>query len=334
MKILYALQGTGNGHIARAREIVPLLKQRAEVDVLISGIQSDVKAQFDIDYRLYGMSFMFGKKGGVDFWKTWKSLRLNNLHTDIRQTPVEKYDLVINDFEPVSARACKLKNVPCHALSHQASFLSKLSPRPKKFSFFKWGTEWLYEHYAPVKNYIGFHFKSYDSFIHTPVIRKEIRDLEVSNTGHYTVYLQSMDDTSLINIFSYFSDIKFEVFSKHTKQAYRKNNVHIYPIENKTFIQSLANCEGIIGGGGFESPAEALHLGKKVLAIPIRGQYEQYCNAEALHELGAARTYNLHAFKKSGMLEQWLLQSQAIQFSYPDETEMILDTIIRKYENK
>ena len=43
MKVLYAFQGTGNGHIARAQEIIPILKKYAEVDILIS---HSLKSQF------------------------------------------------------------------------------------------------------------------------------------------------------------------------------------------------------------------------------------------------------------------------------------------------
>ena len=63
---------------------------------------------------------------------------------------------------------------------------------------------------------------------------------------------------------------------------------------NKTlFNQSLIHCTGIITGGGFETPAEALHLGKKLMAIPIRGQYEQQCNAAALKEMGVSCQNNI-----------------------------------------
>ena len=37
MKILYAIQGTGNGHLSRAREFIPALAARTSMDVLISG---------------------------------------------------------------------------------------------------------------------------------------------------------------------------------------------------------------------------------------------------------------------------------------------------------
>ena len=38
MKILYGIQGTGNGHISKAETIYPILKQYGEVDVMVSGI--------------------------------------------------------------------------------------------------------------------------------------------------------------------------------------------------------------------------------------------------------------------------------------------------------
>jgi hypothetical protein len=40
MKVLYAIQGTGNGHISRANEIIPILERRVNLDVLVSGKNS------------------------------------------------------------------------------------------------------------------------------------------------------------------------------------------------------------------------------------------------------------------------------------------------------
>ena len=39
MKILYAIQGTGNGHLSRARDIIPILQKKGDVDILVSGTQ-------------------------------------------------------------------------------------------------------------------------------------------------------------------------------------------------------------------------------------------------------------------------------------------------------
>ena len=75
MKILYAIQGTGNGHLSRSMDIVPLLQQMAEVDVLVSGTQGDLALPFPVKYKFNGFGFIFGKSGGVDLWKSFYKSR-------------------------------------------------------------------------------------------------------------------------------------------------------------------------------------------------------------------------------------------------------------------
>ena len=105
-KILYAVQGTGNGHVARAREILPYLKTKCDLEVLISGSQSDIDLGHKINYRFKGLSFTFGKKGGIDYWDTFLKSNSRRLIKNVKELPIENYDLVLNDFEPVSAWAC------------------------------------------------------------------------------------------------------------------------------------------------------------------------------------------------------------------------------------
>src|SRR5690348_6172114 len=109
MKILFAIQGTGNGHISRAREIVPLLQQYGEVDLLVSGTQADVLLDQPLSFRFHGFSFIFGKKGGVNHVESLKRMKLSRLWRDVRSLPLKNYDLIVNDFEPVTAWACKLQ---------------------------------------------------------------------------------------------------------------------------------------------------------------------------------------------------------------------------------
>src|SRR5688500_17504418 len=125
MRILYAIQGTGNGHITVAREVIPLLKKRAEVDILVSGTQVDIDLPYEIKFRFNGLCFIFGKNGGIDYLETFRKSRLKELFNDVSNLPVEEYDLVISDFEPVSGWACYLKNKPCIGFSHQAAVVKK-----------------------------------------------------------------------------------------------------------------------------------------------------------------------------------------------------------------
>lgn len=324
MKILYAIQGTGNGHLSRAKDIVPILKKKGEVDILISGVQTDVLIPFDIKYNLKGMSFIFGKKGGIDLWDTWKNTSLPHFWKEIKALPITNYDLVINDFEAVSAWAARLSKVRCVALSHQTAVINDNAPKPEKID---WVGNYILNNYAPANHKYGFHFQPYDKNIFTPVIRQQIRNQEVKNNGHYTVYLPAYGDKKLIKKLSRFDWIKWEVFSKHSKKAYREKNVFIRPIHNEIFIKSIATSEGILCGAGFETPAEALYLEKKLMVIPMKSQYEQQCNAAALKKMGIPTIKNLKE-KRLHKIEDWLNSNEHIKVNYPNYTEEIIDTVL------
>lgn len=325
MKILYAIQGTGNGHLSRARDIIPVLKKYGELDILISGTQADVNLEEDIKYKFKGFGFDFGTKGGIDYRSSFRKLDFRQLMKDIKNLPVKNYDLIINDFEPVTAWACKLRGKKSIGLSHQVAFLS---PKTPVISGVHIG-EIILKNYAPVTYKIGFHFQQYDNFIKTPVIRSEIRNLKPENFGHYTVYLPAYSDEFILKKLMKFSDKKFQVFSKHTKESYTKDHVEIYMVNNEKFNQSLAKSEGLLTGGGFEGPAEAMFLGKKLCCVPMNHQYEQQCNAFAAEKMGATVVWNETEFDEK--LKFWIKEAPLIKVNFPDETEEIIRDIVEKY---
>lgn len=327
MKILYAIQGTGNGHIARARDVVPAFKKLADVDVLISGIQADIDVDFPIDYKFKGMSFIFGKKGGVDLFNSLRVTDLGNLRKEIRSLPVEKYDLVINDFEPVSAWACRKKKVKCVQMSHQAAVLNKNSPKPR--NNIDLPGRGLLRYYAPSDVSYGFHFKSYDENIFTPVIRKQIRELKPTENEHITVYLPAYDDQKLRDFFTQVPGIRWEIFSKHNKSPIQDRNVTIRPVDNDAFIESMTASHGVFCGAGFETPAEALFLGKKVFAIPMKNQFEQHCNAAALESIGVPIINSLH-LRHLNKIKDWVESTERIDVHYPDETDEVCTRVLEE----
>ena len=113
MKILYCVQLTGNGHVTRANELIPEFKKVAKVDVLTSGNQNSLEIKEKVNFKFRGLSFVFGSRGGVDIFKTIHNLRPFTFIKDVFNLQVKNYDLIINDFEPVSAWACKFRGVPC-----------------------------------------------------------------------------------------------------------------------------------------------------------------------------------------------------------------------------
>ena len=324
MRILYAVQGTGNGHLCRALDIVPVLKEFGQVDVLVSGIQADITLPFEVKYRLHGLSFIFGKSGGVDLWRTFMSSTVRKFMQEVNQLPIEDYDLVINDFEPISAWACSVKGKKCIGLSHQIAALDPSSPKPEENDMLG---KFIMKHYAPSDVSYGFHFKTYNDRIFTPVIREAIRELDPKDNEHYTVYLPSYDDAHLIKHLSKFEDIQWDVYSKHNRYTYSSKNVKINPIDNHAFVKSMENSSGILCGAGFETPAEALYLKKKLLVIPMKNQYEQHLNAAALQQMGVPVIGGLKR-KYEQAIESWLYSKTMVEVDYQNNTKEIIEKII------
>ncbi|MFI5322603.1 MAG: glycosyltransferase family protein [Thermodesulfobacteriota bacterium] len=331
MRVLLGIQGTGNGHISRSRELLKHLLKRTEVDVLVSGYHHEVDLGFEVKYKLPGLGFTFGKRGGIDYWNSIRNFSPYTLLSDIYKIPVDKYDLVVSDFEPVCAWSSKLKRVPCVSISHQASFLSLRIPRPRKKNRIQ---ELIIKWYAPSRAQIGLHFKEYDDFIFTPIIREEIRNTDVKNNGHYTVYLPSYDYSFLSGVLKKI-DVKWEVFSKHHKgESFKDANVTVYPVNNRDFVRSLSTCEGILCNAGFETPAETLYLGKKLLVIPMRRQYEQQCNAEALGRLGIPVIRGLgDGFENN--VSDWINSTFVYNANYKNNLPLIVERILDStYESR
>jgi len=328
MKILYAIQGTGNGHISRAKEIIPALESRVQVHILLSGTQSDIELPFPVKYRFKGISFVFGKKGGIDYWKTLRTNNIFRIIKEIKKCRVKQYDLVINDFEPISAWACRLnRKISCVSLSHQSALLSPKTPKPKKKSIIG---DFILKYYAPVTIKYGFHFKSYDNKIFPAVIRKDIRKQSVKNKNFYVVYLPSYSDERIIKILSKIKRVKWKVYSKQAKRTYYVKNIKVKPIGDLSFERNLAWSKGIICGAGFETPAEALFLRKKLLVIPMKGQREQYYNAASLKELGVKVLKQLNE-KKVGKIKKWIDSEDLVEVNFPDSTQFIIDEIITNH---
>lgn len=302
MKLFYAIQATGNGHISRAMQLYPYLQQFGEVDFFMSGSNASLAIDLPVKYKSSGCSLFYSKCGGLDYWSITKNIKPLQMYREAASLPLKKYDVVINDFDAITSLACKLQKVHSVQLGHQASFVSNQTPRPEKKSLMG---EMILKHYASAPQNIGFHFEKYDSFIMPPVIKNEIIQAEPTNNGHISVYLPSFDIECLENAFRKLPQQHFHWFLNTISKVETIGNITFYPVNQQLFNESLISCHGIITGGGFETPAEALYLRKKILSIPILNHYEQECNAAALKKMGVPVVYEVGDYFEI-IIENWL----------------------------
>jgi len=282
MKIFYAIQGTGNGHLSRAEQLYPYLKEYGQVDFFLSGSNAQLNTPIPIKYRSNGISMQYKTTGGLDYTSIAKSLSFK-LYKEAKALPIDNYDLIINDFEFITSLSCALKRKKSIQFGHQASFQSKLTPRAKSINPVG---NLVLAHFVKSTSYLGLHFESYDDRIYNPIIKDEIVSANKVNDGHISVYLPQYSIDFLTPFLHAESQFHFEVFTKQVTQVTNSKNITFFPINGDSFTQSLIRCYGIITAGGFETPAEAMYLNKKLLSIPILNHFEQECNAEAMKKLG------------------------------------------------
>lgn len=319
MRILYGIQSTGNGHISRSSKIIyKLIKSGCDVDVLMSGNNSQIEFSFPIKYKLTGFTFYYKNVGQIDYLKTFYNLNFLQFLKDIK-LDISSYDIIISDFEPITAWASKINDKECIGISNQCSFLSDNTPRPDKRRLL---SEFLLKNIAPVSKPIGLHFEKYDDFIFTPIIKETFIKLPKSDNGNYCVYLPTHNLNTLLEKFTALTNIKFEIFSNVKRDIQFKNCI-IRKIKKDSFEDSLRNCHGVITASGFQTPSEALFLGKKLMVIPIKGQYEQECNAESLKRMGvfAGNINNIH---------QFIFDTNIVHVNWKDSSDEIVRIILSK----
>lgn len=321
MRILYATQLTGNGHLMRAEELLPVIREYGEVDVLYSGSQAQLTPNEPNAIIYPGISLYYSGKGKLNYsamlWKNaWKRFFIN-----VHEVALEKYDLVVNDYEPITARACRKRGIPIVGLSHQAALWNKDVPSPHNPNPL---SQKILKNYAFVDSHIGLHFQLWNSNLRTPVIRSDVRALKPERTGPFLVYLPAYSDKCIMALLLE-TRVRWKLFSGEAGYAYRYKNVEIIPIDKHKFRQSLEVAQGVVCGAGFELPAESLYLGKPLLAIPIRGQLEQEYNAAGLKAMGVATSRTVSV----DTLREWLNKETIIQVSYPNHHRQLVEEVLR-----
>jgi uncharacterized protein (TIGR00661 family) len=325
MRIFYAVQATGNGHISRARELYPYLRELGDVDILLSGSNATLQPEFPVKYRSNGLSLFYSTCGGLHYGRTIRNFRIVSVARYSATLPLESYDLIINDFDFVTAYACWKRNLPSVQFGHQASFQSANTPRPSHRSTLG---EWILKYYGKASTYVGLHFRPYDDFIFPPVIKQCIRDAKPEDHGHFTVYLPAHQRHCIEPILKALSPVQVHWFLPEVTRPFTEDNITFFPINQHDFNQSLVYCHGLATAGGFETPSEALFLGKKLLSIPIMDQYEQQCNAAALSLLGVKTMKDLHEGNKDEFYN-WVI-SPNVRIDMPaNDIPVTLDYLLK-----
>ena len=321
MRILYGVQGTGNGHITRARTMARALAESSlEVDYLFSGRPKD--EFFDMepfgDYRcLRGLTFHW-YNGRVDHLKTALNTNLFRFVRDVKQLDLSGYDLVITDFEPITAWAARLQKKPSLGISHQYAFRSKQVPTAGHSVV----GNLVLKYFAPAQRMLGFHWHHFNSAILPPLIEPQQYPLQYEE-NKILVYLPFENRQRVVEFLRVIKEAEFHIYCAVDEPS-DERNIHLRPFDRDGFKQCLASCGGVIANAGFGLLSEAIQAGKKLLVKPMQGQMEQLSNAAALDELEIGEVMDGFNLKQ---LREWLEEDCPSPRPYPDVARAIVEWI-------
>lgn len=321
MKILYGVQGTGNGHISRAHAMAKELANTGiEVDFLFSGREPE--QYFDMhsfgDYQTRrGFTFVT-ERGRVNWLKTLKQLHARELWHDIKQLDLRDYQLVLNDYEPITAHAGKQQRVPVIGISHQNAFrfaVPKPAMRQANFA--------VMNRLAPVDTAIGLHWDSFGEAILPPIVDTIHRHHDRDRPGQprVLVYLPFESLAELRHLFAKLDDQQFVIYHPDCPASGEQTaNCQFKALSRSGFAEDLASCDSVFCNAGFELPSEAIALGKRLLVKPVRGQIEQVANALAIEQL--ALGWSSRRLDRQ-LIRDWLETPLAAGRNYPNVAQAL-----------
>ena len=285
MRILYGVQATGQGHISRARAMAQAFKQHPDVDVtwLFSGRPRerlfDMEPFGDFQHRA-GLTFVT-EAGRLRYRKTIMANRYWQFARDVQRLDVKAYDLIVTDYEPVTAWAGKLKGQSVLGIGHQYAFGKNTPVEGRSLA-----QHAVMSLFAPVTRGVGLHWSDFGDNVLPPIL-----DLPPAAPGgvqdHILVYLPFEDQAIVTQWLNGFSEHRFLQYAS-TLPNDEQGNVGRRTANIAGFKSDLASARGVVCNCGFELISECLHWRKPVLTRPLAKQMEQLSNGAALEALGYA----------------------------------------------
>ncbi|HQQ63121.1 MAG TPA: glycosyltransferase family protein [Pseudomonadales bacterium] len=322
MRIFYGVQGTGNGHLSRARAMARHFSGRnADVSYLFSGRARDDFFSMDVfgDFQLkQGLTFSVNN-GKVSYPRTLLKNNLARFLRDILTLDLAAYDVVISDFEPVTAWAARIQGKQLVSIGHQLAFLHDIpvaggDPLAR----------WVLRNFAPGHINIGLHWHHFQQPVLPPIIHLD-PDTPPVIDNKVLVYLPFENQNQLVAVLKRFPAWDFYIYAAGHRQE-DAGNIHLRSYSLDGFQYDLKSAGGVICNAGFELPSECLQLGKKLLVKPLLGQMEQESNGRALTQLGLATVVQGITVERLGV---WLrLANINTPMHYPDVAETLVDWVL------
>ncbi len=311
-KILYGICGIGRGHASRQLPIVEHFARSSRIVLFAYGESERVYRERFRDVPSVHVvpvvvPFYVGTPDGLDFLATARQplapdfFRVNAEAMATAQRLLGVPDLVISDYEPVSASYAYAKGAPLVTIDQQSKYLCGDFPERLMGQGFRDEVERLRLFFPRAEARIACSFfrvaeraDAHEGVLLCPPILKEsiIRMVRrPSARPSVLLYLSSQrefsqDLAALVRVLAPHTDTDFHLFSPDGLcPSPLPEQIRFYAHGDPRFTDVLSTCYGLISTAGHTLLSEAMHLGIPVYALPLP-LYEQAMNAHVIAKYG------------------------------------------------
>jgi uncharacterized protein (TIGR00661 family) len=289
VKIFYGICGEGLGHSGRSLALIERLVALGHA-VTIFTFADAYRLLADTGYRprrIEGLRWRENKRGGVSPLGTFANLcqflhaRRESLDAIRQLALVERPDLFITDFEPLTALAAASLKIPCVSVDNQHRFCQHLgSGFPLALQFYghlagQFVRRWIQSprecivsvfHDCPPSR----HFRRVDA-----LLRDRIARLEATAGDHVLLYGRSAIGRRLAEVAATVP-ARFIAYGFDGPAA---PNIEYKRASYDQFAADLASSRAVVALAGHQLISEARYFGKPLLVVPMPNQHEQAINA-------------------------------------------------------
>jgi uncharacterized protein (TIGR00661 family) len=309
-RILFGVHGTGRGHAIRALTIARHYPAHEFLFVSHGEAARLLRSQFRVlecpnpvtpvsAHRVRALSALLSTAGMSAATLRWTR--------EVRRAAEDfKPDVAITDYEFFVPRVAHAMRLPCLSVDNQHAITLGRIAFPVRQT-----PSWLATYLA-----IRLLFSSSDQYLIScffevplrtpsgsvrwmpPMLRAEVLGLRPEAGEHVVAY---QGYPSFARFTEVLGALGRPVHVYGMGGGPNQGRLSFRDFREQAFLEDLATCAYVVCGGGHTLISEALHLGKPVLSIPVRGAFEQFLNAFNVECCGYGQLASTASFSIGGL---------------------------------
>ncbi len=304
MKILYGVCGVGMGHVMRSAVVARYLESRGHavrfastgraLDYLVQRWPGQVTGVPGLATIITDNSV--APEATLLFNMMMQPLCVPLHVLSLLDVGFDPPDVVVTDFDPWTARYARLTGTPLVAVDN-IHFANRCVHPPQVVVGDLDAAAVMFpalENIVPgahrylVTTFVDAPVCKPNTTLHLPILRPEVLRAKGARPNAYVVaYLNDMADHRGCAATLGQLGVPVRLYGEKGRTTETTvGNVTLCPFSDARFIADVAASGAVIGGAGFTFMTEAIYLGRPMLAVPFRGQFEQILNANYLEALG------------------------------------------------